>query len=190
MVIWWLSALGSQLTATGTPSSQLPALSSWPGIAEGPWRESEGQGAARTKQEWPHAEPLTLGQNNGRTRRKRTINCLFMAQLLAIRNTLFLLFLINSKRFGKAYKIDAVHTAMDELPVVVAVVVLTFSSEQEIILAFLFFEYPHPNPLYWPLMPGPCRREFKFMTVLKLRGQLEASKAVLCAFPLPTLWLC
>lgn len=36
------------------------------------------------------------------TRRKRTINCLFMAQLLAIRNTLFLLFLINSKRFGKS----------------------------------------------------------------------------------------
>lgn len=43
-----------------------------------------------------------------------------MAQLLAIRNTLFLLFLINSKRFGEAYKIDAAHTAMDELPVVVA----------------------------------------------------------------------
>jgi len=42
------------------------------------------------------------------------------------------------------------------------------------------------TPRYWPLMLGPCRREFKFRTVLKLA---DSWKAVLCMFPLPTLWL-
>jgi len=64
---FWLSAPGCQLLAPSSRQTQLPALSSSaPGPSNPGGLGAKDQGP-RTKdhgpiQEWPHAEPLTLGQ--------------------------------------------------------------------------------------------------------------------------------